>query len=73
MKDLQANIRHLENQVITLMETKTVQEKSINEYIEQMRKNEEQIGNLQQELSKDKEKLQHAEQVNPRFFHKKVV
>lgn len=55
------------------METKTVQEKSINEYIEQMRKNEEQIGNLQQELSKDKEKLQHAEQVNPRFFHKKVV
>lgn len=63
VKDLQANIRHLENQVITLMETKTVQEKSINEYIEQMRKNEEQIGNLQQELSKDKEKLQHAEQV----------
>ena len=60
---MQSNIRHLENQVINLMQTKTSQEQSINDYKVKQGKNEEKIKKLSKDLEENKEKLEAAEQV----------
>ena len=64
--ELQSNIRHLENQVINLMQTKTSQEKAINDYKTKQSGNEEKIKNMSNDLEENKEKLEAAEQVNLR-------
>ena len=64
MKDLQTNLRHLENQLISLMDTKTSQEKSIKEYTSSLKENKELLSKLQQDFTKTSEMLQHAEQVD---------
>ena len=61
--ELQSNIRHLENQVINLMQTKTTQEQSINEYKTKHGENEGKIKKMSKELEENREKLQAAEQV----------
>ena len=60
---MQSNIRHLENQVIKLMQTKTSQEQSINDYKVKQGENEEKIKKLSKDLEENKEKLEAAEQV----------
>ena len=60
---MQSNIRHLENQVINLMQTKTSQEQSINDYKVKQGENEEKIKKLLKDLEENKEKLEAAEQV----------
>lgn len=60
---MQSNIRHLENQVINLMQTKTSQEQSINDYKVKQGENEEKIKKLSKDLEENKEKLEAAEQV----------
>ena len=60
---MQSNIRHLENQVINLMQTKTSQEQSINDYKVKRGENEEKIKKLSKDLEENKEKLEAAEQV----------
>ena len=60
---MQSNIRHLENQVINLMQTKTSQEQSINDYKVKQGENEEKIKKMSKDLEENKEKLEAAEQV----------
>ena len=60
---MQANIRHLENQMITLMETKASQDQSIAGYTETLKRNGERLAFLETEWESTKEKLQYAEQV----------
>ena len=60
---MQSNIRHLENQVINLMQTKTSQEQSINDYKVKQCENKEKIKKLSKGLEENKEKLEEAEQV----------
>ena len=64
VKDMQSNIRHLENQVISLMETKNNQEKAIKEYSAKLTGNEQIIHTLEKELTKAQERIQHSEQVS---------
>ena len=60
---MQSNIRHLENQVIKLMQTKTSQEQSINDYKVKQGENEEKFKKMSKDLEENKEKLEAAEQV----------
>lgn len=63
IKDMDANIRHLENQIVSLIDTKASQEKIIKDYTEKLKENFATIETLTQKLGSYEEKLKHAEQV----------
>ena len=63
IKDMDTNIRHLENQIVSLIDTKTSQEKTIKDYMEKLKENFALIETLKQKLGSYEEKLKHAEQV----------
>ena len=63
IKDMDTNIRHLENQIVSLIDTKTSQEKTIKDYMEKLKENFAMIETLKQKLGSYEEKLKHAEQV----------
>lgn len=63
IKDMDTTIRHLENQIVSLIDTKTSQEKTIKDYMEKLKENFAMIETLKQKLGSYEEKLKHAEQV----------
>ena len=60
---MDANIRHIENQIVSLIDTKANQEKIIKDYMEKLKENFATIETLTQKLGSYEEKLKHAEQV----------
>ena len=61
--DLESNIHHLENQVVSLIELKANQEKIAKDYGTKLKANEELIGNLNNQLNNTINKLHQTEQV----------
>ena len=60
---MDANIRHLENQIVSLIDTKTSQENTIKDYKEKLKENFAMIKTLKEKLGSYEEKLKHTEQV----------